>query len=165
MLLFRDQLDYDIFNEKISNSLGVNYVKEKSPIIEIAENSNLIKPWNVGLKGQQIPWNKGLTKKDPRVLKYCRPMTTERKKIISQTLLGHMVTDETRQKMSERKKGKTAWNKGKNINSENMKRVKVTNGLKIFNSVKEAAEHENVSSGAIIGRIKRRSGWYYVNNN
>jgi hypothetical protein len=165
MLLFRDQLDYDIFNENMSSALGVNYTKDNVPIIEITKNGEKIKPWNVGLKGQQKPWNKGLTKSDPRILKLCKTKTEEHKKKISETLMGHKVSDETRQKMSERKKGKSAWNKGKNINSENMKRIKVSNGIKIFNSVKEAAEHENVSSGAIIGRIKRSSGWYYVNDN
>jgi hypothetical protein len=164
MLLFRDQLNYDIFNEKISNALGVNYITDNAPIIEITKNTKKIKPWNSGLKGQQIPWNKGLTKSDSRILKYSKPKTEEHKKKISETLMHHVVTDVSRQKMSESKKGKTAWNKGKNINSENMKRVKVSNGSKIFNSVKEAAEHENVSSGAIIGRIKRSSGWYYINN-
>jgi hypothetical protein len=165
MLLFRDQLDYDIFNERISNSLDVEYSANKVPVVMLTHNSDTIKPWNAGLKGQQIPWNKGLTKNDPRVLKYCKPKTEEHKKKISKTLNGHVVTDETRKKMSEKKKGKTAWNKGKNVNSENMKRVKVSNGSKIFDSVKSAAEHEKVSSGAIIGRIKRNSGWYYVNIN
>jgi len=59
----------------------------------------------------------------------------------------------------------TPWNKGKNINSENMIRVKVTNGTKIFNSLKEAAEYEGVTSGAIIGRIKRSKKWSYVKTN
>lgn len=165
MKLFRNQLDYDTFNERMSSALGVKYIQkyicnETNKFIP----ENKIEPWNKGLKGQQIPWNKGLTKyTDTRIT--TKPVKEEMKKQISSKLLGHSVSDKTREKMSLSKKGKIAWNKGKRINSENMRKVKVSNGTKIFNSVKEAAEHENVSSGAIIRRIKRKKNWYYVNIN
>lgn len=165
MKLFRTQSEYDRFNQKMSNIFDMEYLQ-----IELTtENNsfipeNYIEPWNKGLKGQQIPWNKGLTKEqDSRLIP--KPMKNEVRNKISQTLKGHSVSDATKEKMSITKKGKSPWNKGKKINSENMYKVKVTNGTKIFNSVKEAAEHEKVSSGAIIGRIKRNKNWSYVKTN
>lgn len=165
MKLFRDQLDYDRFNEKMSNIFGVECVRNKL-ITETNEfiPENTIEPWNKGLKGQQVPWNKGLTKNvDSRISS--KPISEKKKKQISSKLMGHSVSESTKEKMSIAKKGKSPWNKGKKINSENMYKVKVTNGTKIFNSVKEAAKHENVTSGAIIGRIKRNTNWSYVKTN
>lgn len=164
MELFRDQLDYDTFNQKMSNILGIECI---SSILNTETNEftpeNTIRPWNKGLKGQQVPWNKGLTKDDDS--RICsKPISEKKKKQISSKLMGHSVSETTREKMSNAKKGKSPWNKGKKINGENMYKVKVTNGIKIFNSVKEAAKQENVTSGAIIGRIKRNTSWSYVNN-
>lgn len=165
MKLFRTQSEYDRFNQKMSNIFDTEYLH-----LELTtENNtfipeNYIEPWNKGLKGQQIPWNKGLNKEqDPRLTS--KPMRKEVKNKISQTLRGHSVSEETRIKMSVAKKGKQPWNKGKKINSENMRRVKVTNGTLTFNSIKEAAEHENVTSGAIIRRIKMNKNWSYVKTN
>ena len=166
MLLFRNQQDYDIFNQRMSDFLEVDYITKVAPFVEINTNTQTNKPWNAGLRGQQVAWNKGLDKTDHRVFKNCRPITEAVKKRISKKLKGHIVSSETRQKMSAKKIGKSPWNKGKTFTNTNAKRVKVTNGVTIFNSVKDAAKHENVSSGAIIGRIKRSSGgWSYVKTN
>lgn len=165
MKLFISQSDYDNFNRKMSEALNVNYISK----ILLEENNYLnvenkrICPWNKGLKQQQVAWNKGLTKEnDSRIISIQK--SEEHKKKISKTLMGHEVTSETREKISKMKKGKPAWNKGKKINSENMRRVKVTNGIQIFNSVKEAAICENVSSSEIIRRIKKGKNWNYINN-
>lgn len=165
MELFRTQEDYDTFNLKMSNIFGIDCMSLRlTDKDNTFQPENIIEPWNKGLKGQQTPWNKGLTKdKDPRISS--KPLTEKMKKQISAKLMGHEVSKETRTKMSIAKKGKAPWNKGKNINSENMIRVKVTNGTKIFNSLKEAAEYEGVTSGAIIGRIKRSKKWSYVKTN
>jgi hypothetical protein len=165
MLLFRNQQDCDIFNQRLSDFLEINYNTKVVPIIEIDKNTKIIKPWNAGINGQQVAWNKGLNKTDPRVLRHSRPMTEELKIKISQKLMGHDVSTESRQKMSDKKKGKSPWNKGRTFINTKAKRVKVTNGTLIFNSVKDAAEHEMISPSAIIGRIKRSSGWFYVNDN
>lgn len=154
MKLFISQSDYDNFNRKMSEALNVNYISK----ILLEENNYL----NVENK-RICPWNKGLTKEnDSRIISIQK--SEEHKKKISKTLMGHEVTSETREKISKMKKGKPAWNKGKKINSENMRRVKVTNGIQIFNSVKEAAICENVSSSEIIRRIKKGKNWNYINN-
>jgi hypothetical protein len=76
-------------------------------------------PWNKGLTKEtsfiimkgikllseshkgQVAWNKGLTKEtDNRVRKY------------SESNMGHICTDETRQKLSKSHLGQIAWNKG-----------------------------------------------------
>ena len=58
--------------------------------------------WNKGKKGVQIPWNKGLTKEtDRRVKQY------------SDAKMGHEVSKETKEKISNSKKGTVPWNKGK----------------------------------------------------
>ena len=71
----------------------------------------------------QIPWNKGLTKKDPRVAKYVRygketsaygkvsPMkgkkhTEEAKRKMSESQMGRKHSNKTKQKMSEAHKGR-----------------------------------------------------------
>ncbi len=165
MKLFRNQIEYDFFNEKMSLFFNVthNHMKlcEKQNVID---NGKTITPWNKGLKNQQIPWNKGLTKnQDARISS--KPMTEEHKNKISKKLLGHEISPESRTKMSASKRGKPAWNKGKKINSENFHKVKVTNGEIIFDSVKEAAAHEKVTPAAIIRRIKTGKKWSYFKDN
>ena len=63
--------------EKISNSLKGNI------------------PWNKGIKGKQVSWNKGLTKD-----------TDARMKKISNSKMGHAVSKETRDKLSKSHTGK-----------------------------------------------------------
>lgn len=165
MKLFRSQENYDIFNERLSNILDTKYIPHS-----LVEDENTftpdtsIIPWNKGIKGQQKAWNKGLTKDTDNRIR-SKPVSEDKKKRISEKLKGHTVSAETRIKMSDAKKGKEAWNKGKKINNKNMRRVRVTNGIQIFDSVKEAAESENVSPSAIIRRIKSNKNWSYVKFN
>ncbi len=56
------------------------------------------------LKGN-IPWNKGKTYKSNR-------RSEQSKQNISNALMGHKVSDETKNKISEKHKGLTSWNKG-----------------------------------------------------
>lgn len=44
-------------------------------------------------------------------------------KKISESQLGHIVTDETKQKISEAHKGKTTWNKGKKFSEESKQKM------------------------------------------
>tara|TARA_Y100000310_G_scaffold339280_1_gene431502 strand:- start:10423 stop:11295 length:873 start_codon:yes stop_codon:yes gene_type:complete len=61
-------------------------------------------PWNKGKKGLQVAWNKGLTKSDPRVLKYSKK--------ISRTRKGMKLSFEQKQKISKSLKGRKPWNEG-----------------------------------------------------
>lgn len=77
-------------------------------------------PWNKGLKGAQIAWNKGLILGPGKSL---GPVPKERKRKISNSVKewykthshpfqGKTHTEESRKKMSSRLKGREVWNKG-----------------------------------------------------
>jgi hypothetical protein len=59
-------------------------------------------PWNLGKKGSQVAWNKGLTKE-----------TDERVKRYGLSQRGKTISYDQRKKMSEKMKGKIPWNKNK----------------------------------------------------
>lgn len=63
-------------------------------------------PWNKGLKGSQVAWNKGIPS-GPR-----EPMSEETKQKLRIHNTGKKKSIETREKMSRNMKGRTPWNKG-----------------------------------------------------
>lgn len=67
------------------------------------------------LKNNKItPWNKGLTKSDPRVLKYVMGGEKTRFKVGDKPWnFGKKWDENSKKKMSESHKGKIPWNKGK----------------------------------------------------
>jgi hypothetical protein len=98
------QKNFNKTNEALSLALGVEYT-----FIEIDETDMCFQqviPWNKGKKGLQVAWNKGLTGTKGK------PVSQEKRDAISKKLMGHSVSDETRKKMSEKKRGKAPPNKG-----------------------------------------------------
>lgn len=64
-------------------------------------------PWNKGLKGAQVAWNKGIPS-GPR-----EPMSDATKEKLRICNRGKKKSEETRRKMSENMKGRVSWNTGK----------------------------------------------------
>lgn len=56
--------------------------------------------------------------------------TKEQKRHISDSLLGHVCSEETKKKISDAKKGKSSWNKGKACSEETRKKISETKKLK-----------------------------------
>lgn len=71
------------------------------------------------IKGQQGYW---LGKK--------KPIPLEVREKISKTLLGHTVSEGTREKISSKNKGKVAWNKGRTWPKETREKISLTNKSK-----------------------------------
>jgi len=70
----------------------------------------------MGFKKGYIPWSKGLTKElDVRVKKMGQN--------ISKSLRGHILSKETKKKISESHKGLPVWNKGKHHSNETRKKI------------------------------------------
>jgi|OM-RGC.v1.009905921 hypothetical protein len=64
-------------------------------------------PWNKGVKGAQVAWNKGMSL-GPKT-----PMTEITKEKLRLCNTGKKKSEETRRKMSKNMKGRVPWNKGK----------------------------------------------------
>lgn len=98
-------------------------------------------------KHNQIPWNKGLTKDDPRIAKSCRKVGEFHHK------------DESRKKMSESHKGKFAYNR---------KRVQCIETSVIYSSVVEAQKITGINNISLAARNSNRTAgklhWRYVDD-
>lgn len=98
-------------------------------------------------KYNQTPWNKGLTKDDERIKKYCRKVGEFHHK------------EESRKKMSESHKGKLAHNR---------KRILCVETGVIYNSVSEAQKITGINNISIaarkVGRTAGKLHWRYVND-
>ncbi|MFW6130476.1 MAG: hypothetical protein ACOC56_04755 [Atribacterota bacterium] len=71
------------------------------------------------LKGREIHWkekisksNKKSWKKNPNQGRTGCPLSEESKKILSEKMMGHEVSEETRKKIGETSLGRTPWNRG-----------------------------------------------------
>jgi hypothetical protein len=94
----------DEIKEKISKTLTERYKEQE-------HNRKEVNPWNKGLKGVQVGWNKGLKLK---------PMTEEEKEKRSKTLKERWKNQEHHSKGQEpwnkgKKGSQVAWNKGKEM--------------------------------------------------
>lgn len=69
-------------------------------------------PWNKGKSGLQVAWNKGLS--CPHTTEWCKNQSTKMTGA-KNSMYGKKHTEESKRKMSENHKGKTAWNKGKKM--------------------------------------------------
>lgn len=67
-------------------------------------------PWNKGLKGVQVAWNKGITGKDSHAYKHV--VSEETREKISLHRKGKKLSEESLKKLSQSLKGRTVWNKG-----------------------------------------------------
>lgn len=91
--------------------MGIKISKTNKGHIVTEETKSKLRITNKG----QISWSKGLTKKtDERVAKMCNARighltSQETKDKISQALKGHFVTDETKKKISESHKGEKSY--------------------------------------------------------
>ena len=115
-LLFYEQCAIDVY-KVIDTRYGYNI----SPIAgsqlgfrhSVLTKSNFSKkrkgsiPWNKDKKGLQIAWNKGQTG-----VYHFPPLPEERKQRISAALMGHAVSDETKEKISKNCKGHSHPYKG-----------------------------------------------------
>ena len=112
-------------NQKISESLSKKFKgRKKSPewvekIVQSRKENGTYIPWNKDKKGLQTPWNKGLTKDtDERVKQniISRTKTVNEQgtfKGENNPFYGKHHSEETKQKISNSKKGSTPPNKGK----------------------------------------------------
>ena len=112
--IFDTPRNYEITDQDVQNSID----REKERI------DYEIIPWNKGLKGQQVAWNKGLTKEnDFRIAKIAEKITGDNnpgKKLSGRSwenILGPEKAKQRREEnskhMSKNRLGKEPWNKGK----------------------------------------------------
>lgn len=106
------------------------------------------KRWEEGVysdrKYNQVPWNKGLTKDDPRVAKYCRKKGE------------WTLSEEARCKISEARKGRPALNR---------KKVQCVETGVIYNSVSEATKLTGINNLSCAARFGNSAGglhWRYI---
>ena len=85
--------------QKIAHSLKMKEVAKTRKKIQTI-------PWNKGLKGAQIAWNKGLS------MGTRSPMSEETKQKLRICNTGKKKTIKTREKMSRNMKGRVPWNQG-----------------------------------------------------
>lgn len=131
------------FKEKLRN----RPITEKQ---KLSISNTVKKRWQEGVYNNreynQIPWNKGLTKDDPRVAKYCRKVGE----------FNH--SEESKKRMSESHKGKPAPNR---------KQVECIETGVIYNSAKEATNItgiNNISKAARFGNSAGKLHWRYIND-
>ena len=79
---------------------------------------------NKGFVGRE-PWNKGIKDQRPR-----KPRKESTKEKIRKTLMGHLVSEETRERISKKNKGNLAWNKGIKWSEEVKEKIRQTNKRK-----------------------------------
>lgn len=131
------------FKEKLRN----RPISEKQ---KLSISNTVKKRWQEGVYNNreynQTPWNKGLTKDDPRVAKYCRKVGE----------FNH--SEEAKKRMSESHKGKPAPNR---------KQVECVETGVIYNSAKEATNItgiNNISKAARFGNSAGKLHWRYIND-
>jgi len=129
------------FKEKLRN----RPISEKQ---KLSISDTVKKRWQEGVynnrEHNQIPWNKGLTKDDPRVAKCCRKVGE----------FNH--SEDAKKRMSESHKGKPAPNR---------KQVECVETGVIYNSAKEATNItgiNNISKAARFGNSAGKLHWRYV---
>lgn len=98
-------------------------------------------PWNKGLKGAQVAWNKGIPTGVGKIL------SEETKEKLRHYNLGKKKSDETKEKMSKNMKGRIPWNKGKNGIKKTTKPITLINpeGKELtYSSLREACKINNL---------------------
>jgi len=118
---------------------------------KFAISKTVKKHWQNGVysnrKHNQIPWNKGLTKDDPRVAKYIRKVGE----------FHH--NEESKQRMSEHHKG---------IRPSNCKRIQCIETGVVYDTVTQATELTgigNLSKAARFGNSAGKLHWRYIDDN
>lgn len=120
MKLFRTQLDYNLFNKNMSDIFEVEYEEDEIEIINEIEISDCRQSFLgnnnpfFGLKHsieQKEKWSKNKSGKNNPF--YGKKFNEETIEVLKKKATGRKHTEETKKKLSEYRKGREPWNKGK----------------------------------------------------